>query len=81
MGGDHYFWLGASADADPALVSDQAASRLAPTGFDPLREEKCTGDGGANCRCSWCRGFNDGYECGREEGKFAARRAIRDMLA
>ena len=28
---------GASADADPALVSDQAASRLAPTGFDPLR--------------------------------------------
>jgi hypothetical protein len=36
--GIHYFWLGASADADPALVaSDQAASRLAPAGFDPLR--------------------------------------------
>jgi hypothetical protein len=36
---EHYFWLGASADADPALVaSDQAASRLAPEGFDPLRD-------------------------------------------
>jgi hypothetical protein len=31
---------GASADADQALVaSDQAASRLAPTGFDPSREQ------------------------------------------
>jgi hypothetical protein len=30
--------LGASADADQALVaSDQAASRLAPSGFDPSR--------------------------------------------
>jgi hypothetical protein len=39
-GGSHYFWLGASADADPALVaSDQAASRLAPPGVDPLRVE------------------------------------------
>lgn len=39
-GGTHYFWLGASADADPALVaSDQAATPLAPTGFDPLRFE------------------------------------------
>jgi hypothetical protein len=33
--------LGASADADQALVaSDQAASRLAPSGFDPSREER-----------------------------------------
>jgi hypothetical protein len=37
-GGSHYFWLGASADADPALVaSDQAATRLASSSVDPLR--------------------------------------------
>ena len=40
MSASPFFRLGASAEeADPALVaSDQAASRLAHAGFDPLRD-------------------------------------------
>jgi hypothetical protein len=37
MGGGHYFWLGASADADPATHEPSLATRLGPTGECPLR--------------------------------------------
>lgn len=90
-GGSYFFWLGASADADQALVSDQAAPRLAPSGFDPWRWEIIeVGDDGRavfrhahseRCDCVICSEFDAGFEAGFAEGTSDAAARIQRALA
>jgi hypothetical protein len=46
VGGSHYFWLGASADAETGHSAEpEPVTRLGPPGECPARKEECLGCG------------------------------------